>query len=46
VRLGERLGYRPVGANQYGFNVLFAREDVAPARSAVAPEDLFSRARI
>lgn len=46
VRLGERLGYRPVGANQYGFNVFFAREDVAVALPAVAPEDLFSRARI
>ncbi|MDQ3822497.1 MAG: hypothetical protein M3321_04570 [Actinomycetota bacterium] len=46
TRLGERLGYRPVGANQYGFNVFFAREDVAPALPAVSPDDLFARARI
>jgi hypothetical protein len=46
VRLGERLGYRPVGANQYGFNVFFAREDVAPGVPAVGVEELFQRARI
>jgi hypothetical protein len=46
VRLGERLGYRPVGANQYGFNVFFAREDVAPALPVVSPDDLFERARV
>ena len=46
VRLGERLGYRPVGANQYGFNVFFAREDVAPALPVVSPDDLSARARI
>jgi hypothetical protein len=46
VRLGERLGYRPVGANQYGFNVFFAREDVAPALAAVSPDQLFERARV
>jgi hypothetical protein len=46
VRLGERLGYRAVGANQYGFNVFFAREDIAPALPAVSADDLFARARI
>jgi hypothetical protein len=46
VGLGERLGYRPVGANQYGFNVFFAREDVAEALPAIAPDELFERARI
>jgi hypothetical protein len=46
VRLGERLGYRPVGANQYGFNVFFAREDVAPALPVVLPDELFERARV
>ena len=46
VRLGERLGYRPVGSNQYGFNVFFAREDVAPAVPAVPLEELFARAGI
>ena len=46
VRLGERLGYRPVAANQYGFNVFFAREDVAPALPVVSRDDLFERARV
>lgn len=46
VRLGERLGYRPVGANQYGFNVFFAREDVAPALPIVSPAQLFECARV
>ena len=46
VRLGERLGYRPVGANQYGFNVFFAREDVAPALPAISLDQLFERARV
>jgi hypothetical protein len=46
VRLGERLGYRAVGANQYGFNVFFARADVAPELPVVSPDLLFERARI
>jgi hypothetical protein len=46
VLLGERLGYRPVGANQYGFNVFFAREDVAPALPVVSTDQLFERARV
>ena len=45
VRLGERLGYRAVGANQYGFNVFFARDDVATALPAITPAELFDRAR-
>ena len=46
VRLGERLGYRAVGANQYGFNVFFAREDVAVSLPAISATNLFERARI
>jgi hypothetical protein len=46
VRLGERLGYRPVGANEYGFNVFFAREDVAPVLPAISVDQLFERARV
>jgi hypothetical protein len=46
VRLGERLGYRPVGANQYGFNVFFARDDVASALPTISVDQLFERARM
>ncbi|MDF2695727.1 MAG: hypothetical protein K0S65_4110 [Labilithrix sp.] len=46
VLLGERLGYRAVGSNQYGFNVFFAREDVAQALPVVSLDLLFERARI
>jgi predicted O-methyltransferase YrrM len=41
VELGERLGYRLVGANMYGFNLLFAREDVAPAVPAIPAHAVF-----
>lgn len=34
-RLGKRKGYRLVGANRYGFNLLFVRDDVG---RAVLPE--------
>jgi hypothetical protein len=30
TRLAERLGYRLVGANLYGFNVLYMRKDLVP----------------
>lgn len=43
AKLGERLGYRIVGANLYGFNVVFARSDVAPAVPAVTVEELLRR---
>jgi hypothetical protein len=44
LRLAERRGYRAVGSNQYGFNIFFAREDVAPELPAVSLDDLFERA--
>ena len=31
IKLANRLGYRLVGANLYGFNTLFARDDVGAA---------------
>ena len=46
ARLAERRGYRTVGANQYGFNVLFARQDVAPAVPEIPLAELFERAGI
>jgi hypothetical protein len=42
TRLAERLGYRLVGANQHGFNLFFAREDVP----AVTVEDVLRRAGV
>jgi len=41
VELGERLGYRLVGANLYGFNLLFAREDVVPQVPAIPAAAVF-----
>jgi hypothetical protein len=41
VALGERLGYRLVGTNLYGFNLFFARNDVAPDLPSVPIEDVF-----
>jgi hypothetical protein len=46
VGLAERQGYRAVGANQYGFNLFFAREDIAPTLETVTLEALFERAGI
>lgn len=37
VALGERKGYRFVGANSYGFNAFFVREDLG--RDAIATAD-------
>jgi hypothetical protein len=31
VKLARRKGYRYVGANRYGYNAFFVREDIAPA---------------
>ena len=43
AKLGERLGYRIVGANLYGFNVVFARSDIVPAVPGVSVEELLRR---
>jgi hypothetical protein len=44
LALAGRLGYRLVGSNQYGFNLFFARDDVATDVPAVAASDVFDRA--
>lgn len=44
MRLAEGRGYRAVGANQYGFNIFFAREGVAPEVPTISLADLFERA--
>jgi hypothetical protein len=44
LALAERLGYRLVGSNQYGFNLFFARNDVATNVPTVAAADVFERA--
>jgi hypothetical protein len=41
LRLGESLGYRPVAANLYGFNVFFARRDVAERLPTLQLDELF-----
>ena len=43
TRLAERLGYRLVGANLYGFNALYLRDDVVPREvlPTIEIEDLF-----
>jgi hypothetical protein len=46
LQLAKELGYRPVGANQYGFNVFFARNDVAPRLPTIGALELFERASI
>jgi hypothetical protein len=42
TRLAESLGYRPVGANLYGFNIVYARNDVAEVLPTIELEELFS----
>ncbi len=44
TRLAERLGYRLVGANLYGFNTIYLRRDLVPADvlPTVSVEELFS----
>jgi hypothetical protein len=44
VRLAGELGFRPVGSNLYGFNIVFARDDVVPDVPAVELSELFARA--
>jgi hypothetical protein len=41
IQLADSLGYRPVAANMYGFNIFFARGDVAERLPTVALDDLF-----
>ncbi len=41
ARLAETLGYRMVGANVYGFNIFFARRDVAEALPTIELDELF-----
>ncbi len=41
LRLAERLGYRPVAANVYGFNIFFARRDVAEQLPTIELDELF-----
>jgi hypothetical protein len=41
TRLAESLGYRTVGANLYGFNILYARNDVAEVLPTIELEELF-----
>jgi hypothetical protein len=43
TRLAQRLGYRPVGANLYGFNVLYMREGLVPTEvlPSIEVEELF-----
>jgi hypothetical protein len=43
LALAERLGYRLVGSNLYGFNLLFARSDVAPRLPPLTLEELVRR---
>lgn len=46
VKLARRKGYRYVGANRYGYNAFFVREDLAPACLAEARlEDAFRHQR-
>jgi hypothetical protein len=41
--LAQELGYRLVGANRYGFNLFYAREDMAPAVPAISVEEVLRR---
>ena len=41
TRLAETLGYRMVGANLYGFNIFYARNDVAEPLPVIELQDLF-----
>ena len=46
ARLGERKGYRLVGANRFGFNLFFLRDDLAPGLlPAVTAESLLDHPR-
>jgi hypothetical protein len=41
LRLADELGYRAVAANLYGFNIFFARRDVAEQLPTLELEELF-----
>ena len=41
LRLADSLGYRAVAANLYGFNIFFARRDVAEQLPAIELDELF-----
>jgi hypothetical protein len=43
TKLAERLGYRLVGANLYGFNTMYMRQDLVPVETVptIAPDELF-----
>jgi hypothetical protein len=43
TKLAERLGYRLVGANLYGFNTMYMREDLVSVEvmPTIAPDELF-----
>jgi hypothetical protein len=41
IRLADSLGYRPVAANLYGFNIFFARRDVAEQLPTIELDELF-----
>jgi hypothetical protein len=40
-QLADSLGYRPVAANLYGFNIFFARRDVAGQLPTIELDELF-----
>jgi len=41
IQLADSLGYRPVAANLYGFNIFFARHDVAEQLPTIELDELF-----
>jgi hypothetical protein len=41
IQLANSLGYRAVGANLYGFNIFFARRDVAEQLPTIELDELF-----
>jgi hypothetical protein len=41
IQLANSLGYRAVGANLYGFNIFFARRDVAEQVPTIELDELF-----
>ena len=43
TKLAERLGYRLVGSNLYGFNTIYMRQDLVPVEvvPTIAPHELF-----
>ena len=45
TKLARRLGYRLVAANRFGFNVFYAREDLAGALPEIPVGELFRHDR-